>query len=46
MRTRYGADAELQLLATVRQSVPAQGGEPASQVDELLDEGGLSFGVQ
>jgi len=47
MRTRDGVDAELRLLATVRQSIRAQGGEPSSrQVDELLDEGGLSSGVQ
>jgi hypothetical protein len=47
MRTGEGIDAELRLLATVRQSIRAQGGEPSSrEVDELPDEGGLRSGVQ
>jgi hypothetical protein len=46
VRTRDDIDAELRLLAAVRQSSD-QGGEPSSrQVDALLDERGLSSGVE
>jgi hypothetical protein len=47
VRTRDDIDAELRLLAAVRQSIRDQGGEPSSrQVDALLDEKGLSSGVE
>ncbi|MGH3632724.1 MAG: hypothetical protein ACRDTS_01210 [Mycobacterium sp.] len=47
MRILNGIDAGLRLLAAVRQSVDAQDPEPSTrQVDELLGEGGLNFGVQ
>ena len=38
MRDRDTIDDELRLLATVRWSIRQHGGEPSSQVDELLDE--------
>jgi hypothetical protein len=39
MRDRETIDAELRLLAAVRQSIREQGGQPGSrQVDDLLDE--------
>jgi hypothetical protein len=47
VRTRDEIDDELRLLAAVRRSIREQGGELSSrQVDELLDERGLIFGVQ
>jgi hypothetical protein len=47
VRTRDEIDDELRLLAAVRRSIREQGGEPSRrQVDELLHERGLIFGVQ
>jgi hypothetical protein len=47
VRTRDEIDDELRLLAALRRSIREQRGEPSSrQVDELLDERGLSSGVQ
>ncbi|WP_333890868.1 hypothetical protein [Mycolicibacterium gadium] len=47
MRTRDEIDAELRLLAAVRRSIGEQGDEPSGrQVDELLDERGLSSSVR
>jgi hypothetical protein len=46
MRDGADIDAELRLVAVVRQSIREQGGEPSGRpVDDLLDERGLSSGV-